>query len=83
MSLVIYVNLYLYSPESFTLSDRDPTAVAVNSDGLSLVATQTELFLVKDNQRLSSLPIDYEALSVSFHPTNGQVAVGGKVCPVD
>ena len=69
----------LDSSETFTLSNNDPTAVAMNNGGLTLVATLNKLVPVKNNQWLSALPIEYEALSASFLPSNGQVAVGGKV----
>ena len=69
----------LPSVSSFTASDRDPTSLAVNSDGLSVVGTIKELLLVRDNQQVASVPISYQPTSANFHPSRPELAIGGKV----
>jgi WD40 repeat protein len=62
--------------ESYTLSDRDPTCLAVSPNGVSLAGTKTELFLFKGVNKISSIPISYEATSACFHPIQPIVSVG-------
>ena len=37
------------------------------------------MIVARDGERLSTLPVSYEPQAVSFHPTQPEVAIGGKV----
>ena len=38
-----------------------------------------QVIVARDGERLSTLPVSYEPQAVSFHPTQPEVAIGGKV----
>ena len=57
----------------------DPKDAAVARDGTAVVATNSMLVLIRDNKRVSDLPVFYDPVSADMHPTKPEVAVGGKV----
>ena len=70
----------MHRSDVLSFPDRDPTAVAYSSnDGVFLVTSLNELFLIRDGKKVFSLPVTSEALCASFHPNKPYVAVGYKV----
>ena len=67
------------SSEGVSFPDKDPKSLARSSDGLILVATLTDLYLVRDGTIANSIPAQGEPLSAVFNPTRAEVAVGAKV----
>ena len=67
-----------YNPTSLSLPNLDPTGLAVGPDRLSVISTLTEVVLARDGERLATLPVTYEPQCVGFHPTEHEVAIGGK-----
>ncbi len=68
-----------YSTEALSFPDRDPVFLAISPDGLRLVATINEAFLVRDGKQLDSVPITGWGMCAAFNPTRPEVAVGAKV----
>lgn len=61
------------------MSDRDPVTFAKSSDNYILIATNSELVLLRDGKKLAAVPVAYKPLSANFHPTKPTVAIGGQV----
>lgn len=62
------------------MPDRDPKGFAVGSDGLAVIATLQEIVMARDGNRVSAFKPSYEPTAVSYHPTQPEVVIGGKVC---
>jgi len=76
-----FTYIYVFSSvQSLNLPDRDPTGFAVGPDGLAVISTNLDIILARDGAKVSSLPAPYEPVSVTYHPTLPEVAIGGKVC---
>lgn len=56
-----------------------PQAVATGSDGYTIVACLKEVLVLQNGHLLTSCPIKFEPSSVTIHPSQSEVAVGGKV----
>ena len=69
----------LFRPESVVLDGLDPSDVAVANDSTAVVTTHSTLVLIRDNQRISDLPVSYGPLCASMHPSKPEVAIGAKV----
>jgi len=67
-----------FCPESLNLPDRDPTGLAISSDGLAVITTLQEVIVARDGERVSSLSVSYTPQATSFHPSQPEVAIGGK-----
>ncbi len=67
------------SAQSLNIPDRDPSGLAVGHDGLAVITTNLDVIVARDGTKVSSLSVDYEPVCVSFHPSEPEVAVGGKV----
>lgn len=67
-----------FSAESLGLPDRDPTGLAVGSDGLAVIVTKQEVIVACRGSRVSSFTPKYEPACVTFHPSLPEVAIGGK-----
>ena len=67
------------SSDGVSFPDKDPKSLARSSDGLILVASLTDLFLVRGGTIVNSIPAQGEPLSALFNPTRAEVAVGAKV----
>ncbi|KAF8785130.1 Actin-interacting protein 1 like protein [Argiope bruennichi] len=65
-----------YQPETIKF-DSQPRSVACGKDGTILVACLNEICIVEGNSKTTSFPIDFEGTSISVHPTESDVAVGG------
>jgi len=61
------------------LDGLDPSDVAVASDSTAVVTTHSTLVLIRDNKRISDLPVSYSPLKVTMHPSKPEVAIGAKV----
>ena len=67
------------SAQSLNIPDRDPSGLAVGRDGLAVITTNLDVLVARDGTKVSSLSVDYEPVCVAFHPSEPEVAVGGKV----
>ena len=70
---------FCFSAESLRLPDRDPTGLAVGREGYSVVATKQEVVVSHNMQRVSSFTPSFEPCASGFHPSENEVAIGGKV----
>ena len=61
------------------LDGLDPSDIAVADDGTAVATTHSTLVLIRDNKRISDLPVAYGPLSASMHPSKPEAAVGAKV----
>ena len=71
--------IYCFRPESVVLDGLDPSDVAVADDSTAVATTHSTLVLIRDNKRISDLPVSYGPLRASMHPSKPEVAVGAKV----
>ena len=69
----------IYSTQSLSLPDRDPKGLGIGSDGLAVIATLQEIIVARDGKRVSGFKPSYEPTCVSFHPSQPEVVIGGKV----
>ena len=61
------------------LDGLDPSDVAVADDSTAVATTHSTLVLIRDNKRISDLPVSYGPLRASMHPGKPEVAIGAKV----
>ncbi len=80
-----YYMLFPSSPSAQSLNtpDRDPSGLAVGHDGLAVITTNLDVIVARDGTKVSSLSVDYEPVCVAFHPSEPEVAVGGKVGEIE
>ncbi len=71
---------FSHSAQSLNIPDRDPSGLAVGPDGMAVITTNRDIIVARDGTKVSSLTVDYEPVCVAFHPSQPEVAVGGKVC---
>ncbi|XP_064465602.1 actin-interacting protein 1-like isoform X1 [Ornithodoros turicata] len=57
--------------------NSQPRGIATVDGNLVVVAGMTDITMIENGRKVSSTPIDYEASSVSLHPKEADVAVGG------
>ena len=69
----------LCSAQSLSLPDRDPKGLGIGSDGLAVIATLQEIIMARNGKRVSAFKPSYEPTCVSFHPSQPEVVIGGKV----
>lgn len=57
--------------------DSQPKGITVTNSNVLLVAGINDISVVDNGQKMSSLPVDFEPSSISVHPKESDVAVGG------
>ena len=57
-----------------------PIALGVDGQGAQFVATNSEIQIIQDKKKVSSIPISYDPQSIAVSSQN-ILAVGGPVCP--
>lgn len=70
---------FFCSLESLNLPDRDPTGLAVSSDGYAVVATKKEVVVAHNSLRVSSFAPSYQPCTVAINKSNNEVVIGGTV----
>ena len=74
----LHTHPHTYS-QSLLIPDQDPSGLSVGGDGYSIVTTNKEVVVAHNGQRVSSFSPSYQPVTTAFHPSQNEVAVGGKV----
>lgn len=64
--------------EGVALPGLDPTGMAVTADEDVVIATLTEVVLVRDGKRVDSVSVNYQPQGAAAHPSLPEAAVCGK-----
>lgn len=59
--------------------DSTPKQYATDGDSIGVVATVTQVVLLRDGKVVFKTAADYDPLCVAVHPNKTEIAVGGKV----
>lgn len=72
------VNLITHQFTTFDLKmESQPRGLTVTEDDIILVAGINDISVISNAQNMNSFPVDFEPSSISIHPKEPDVAVGG------